>query len=63
VRTLAQDEGRSADEELDGSSPTRLLSRVGAVNQPDHSELEQAILQYLGSELPSGLHEGTLFVR
>jgi len=33
------------------------------VNQPDHSQLEQAILQYLGSELPSGLHEGTLFVK
>jgi hypothetical protein len=33
------------------------------VNQPDHSELEQAILQYLGSELPRGLHEGTLFVK
>ena len=32
------------------------------MNQPDHSDLEQAILQYLGSELPSGLHEGTLFV-
>jgi hypothetical protein len=32
------------------------------VNQPDHTELEQAILQYLGSELPSG-REGTLFVK
>ncbi len=33
------------------------------MNQPDHFELEQAILQYLGSELPSGLHERTLFVK
>jgi hypothetical protein len=33
------------------------------VNRPDHTELEQAILQYLGSELPSGLREGTLFVK
>jgi hypothetical protein len=33
------------------------------VNQPDHTDLEQAILQYLGSELPSGLREGTLFVK
>jgi hypothetical protein len=33
------------------------------VSQPDHTELEQAILQYLGSELPSGLREGTLFVK
>jgi hypothetical protein len=33
------------------------------VSQPDHSELEQAILQYLGSELPNGLREGTLFVK
>jgi hypothetical protein len=33
------------------------------VNQPDHTELEQAILQYLGSELRSGRREGTLFVK
>jgi hypothetical protein len=33
---------------------------VGAVNQPDHTELEQAILQYLGSQPPS---EGTLYVK
>lgn len=41
----------------------RLVSRVGVVNQPDHTELEQAILQYLGSELPSGRREGTLLVK
>jgi hypothetical protein len=33
------------------------------VNQPDRTELEQAILQYLGSKLPSGGREGTLFVK
>jgi hypothetical protein len=33
------------------------------VNQPDHTELEQAILQYLGSELPSGPRGRTLFVK
>ena len=35
-------------------------SRVGAVQQPDHSELERAILKYLGSQPPS---EGTLHVK
>jgi len=43
-----------------GSSASKLVSRVGAVNQPDHTELEQAILQYLGSRPPS---EGTLYVK
>ena len=38
-------------------------SKVRAVNQPDHTELEQAILRYLGSELPSGRRQGTLFVK
>ena len=33
------------------------------MSQPDHSELEHAILQYLDSELPNGLREGTLFVK
>jgi hypothetical protein len=33
------------------------------VNRPDHTELEQAILQYLGSEPPSGGREGTLSVK
>jgi len=36
---------------------------VGAVNQPDHAELEQAILRYLGSQPPSEGREGTLYVR
>jgi hypothetical protein len=36
---------------------------VGAVNQPDHTELEQAILRYLGSQPPSEGREGTLHVK
>jgi hypothetical protein len=36
---------------------------VGAVKQPDHTELEQAILQYLGSQPPSEGREGTLYVK
>jgi len=36
---------------------------VGAVNQPDHTELEQAILQYLGSQPPNEGREGTLYVK
>jgi hypothetical protein len=31
------------------------------VNQPDHTELEQAILQYLGSQSPSERREGKLY--
>jgi hypothetical protein len=41
----------------------QLVSRVGAVSHPDHSELEQAILQYLGSQPPSEGREGTLYVK
>ena len=33
------------------------------MNQPDHSELEQAILQYLGSPSPSEGREGKLYVK
>ena len=33
------------------------------MNQPDHTELEQAILQYLGSQPPSEGREGTLYVK
>ena len=33
------------------------------MNQPDHTELEQAILRFLRSELPSGGREGTLSVK
>jgi hypothetical protein len=33
------------------------------VNQPDHIELEQAILQHLGSQPPSEGREGTLYVK
>jgi hypothetical protein len=33
------------------------------VNQPEHTELEQAILQYLGPKLPSEGREGTLYVK
>ena len=33
------------------------------MNQPDHTELEQAILQYLGAQSPSETHEGTLYVK
>jgi hypothetical protein len=46
-----------------GSSASKLMSRVGAVNQPDHTELKQAILQYLGSQPPSEGREGTLYVK
>lgn len=46
-----------------GSSGSKLLSRVGAVNPPDHTELEQAILQYLGSQPPGEGREGTLDVK
>ena len=45
------------------SSATRLVSRVGAVNQPDHTELEQAILQYLSLPPASEGREGTLYVK
>ena len=33
------------------------------MNQPDHTELEQAILQYLGVQAPSEGREGTLHVK
>ena len=33
------------------------------MQQPDHTELEQAILQYLGSQPPSEGREGTLHVK
>jgi hypothetical protein len=33
------------------------------VNQPDETELEQAILQYLGSHPPSDGRAGTLYVK
>jgi hypothetical protein len=33
------------------------------VNQPDHTNLEQAILRYLGSQPPSEGSEGTLYVK
>jgi hypothetical protein len=46
-----------------GSSRSKLVSRVGAVHQPDHSELEQAILQYLGSQPPGAGRGGTLHVK
>jgi hypothetical protein len=36
---------------------------VGAVQQPDHTELEQAILRYLGSQPPGEGREGTLHVK
>jgi hypothetical protein len=36
---------------------------VGAVNQPDHTELEHAILQYLGSRPPSEGREGAMYVK
>jgi hypothetical protein len=36
---------------------------VGAVNQPDQTELERAILQYLGLQLPSEGRERKLYVR
>ena len=42
---------------------TKPVSKVAAVNQPDHTELEQAILQYLGSQSPSAGREGTLYVK
>jgi hypothetical protein len=45
---------------LGGSSATRPVSKVGAVNQPDHTELEQAILQYIGSQSSS---EEKLYVK
>jgi hypothetical protein len=41
---------------------TQPVSKVIAVNQPDHIELEQAILEYLGSP-PSEVREGTLYVK
>ena len=41
----------------------RAVSKVGAVNQPDHTELEQAILQYLGSQSSSEGREGKLYVK
>jgi hypothetical protein len=47
----------------EGSSSTKLVSRVGAVNQPDPTEVEQAIRQYLGSQSPSEGREGTLYVK
>lgn len=46
-----------------GSPARKLVSRVSAVTQPDHTELEQAILQYLGSQSPSEGREGTLYVK
>lgn len=33
------------------------------MNQPDHTELEQAILHYLGSPPPNEGREGTLYVK
>ncbi|HEU0248643.1 MAG TPA: hypothetical protein VFR38_16325 [Gaiellaceae bacterium] len=33
------------------------------MNQPEHTELEQAIFRYLGSQPPSEGHEGTLHVK
>ena len=33
------------------------------MKQPDHTELERAILQYLGSQPPSEGREGTLYVK
>ena len=39
------------------------MSKVGAVNQPDPNELEQAILQYLGSQPPGEEREGTPYVK
>jgi hypothetical protein len=33
------------------------------VNQPGHTELEQAILEYLGSQPPSEGREGTMYVK
>jgi len=48
---------------IPGIFGSKLVSRVGAVHQPDHTELEQAILQYLGSQPPSEGREGTLHVK
>jgi hypothetical protein len=48
---------------LGGSSATKLVSRVGAVTQPDHTELEQAILQHLSWQPASEGREGTLHVK
>jgi hypothetical protein len=42
---------------------TIAVSRVGAVSHPDHTELEQAILQYLGLQPPSEGREGILHVK
>jgi hypothetical protein len=42
---------------------TFAVSRVVAVSHPDHTELEQAILQYLGLQPPSEGREGTLYVK
>ena len=33
------------------------------MDQPEHTELEQAILRYLGSQPPSEAREGTLYVK
>src|SRR5688572_28011245 len=45
------------------TEPSQLVSRVGAVNQPDRTELEQAILRHLVPQPPSDGREGTLRVR
>jgi hypothetical protein len=42
---------------------TKLVSRVGAVNQPDHTELEQAILQYLSLKPANEGREGNVYVK